>query len=123
MISHVRERVFVITTEDGDDLIVGYGIKLREPDSIASLILQRSPKFEHLLPPEERGVAVSYELHPSEDRQVLQSVSIKGVEVNIVTNAHVYRLDLSDVDAEESEEAVAVLKRMHGYGGFALRLR
>jgi hypothetical protein len=123
MTSHDRERVFVITTESGDDLVVGYGIRVREPDSIASLILQRTPKFEHLLPLEKRGVAVSYELDPRENRQVLQSVSIKGFEVNIVTNAHIYRLDLSDVDADESDEALAVLKRMHGYGGFALRLR
>ena len=45
-------------------LIVAYAIALEEHGEIASVILQRTPKYEQLLPQEERGVVVSHELYP-----------------------------------------------------------
>ena len=117
-----RERVAFITTEDGDDLIVAYAVDLDEAGEIASLILQRTPKYERLLLPEERGVLVSHELHPDREDELLLRIVVDGSEVDIETTVRGYRLDLSRVDRGGIEAATEVLRRMRRYGGFELDL-
>lgn len=117
-----RERVSFITTEDGDDLIVAYAVGLDEPGEIASLILQRTPKYEGFLLPEERGVRVSHELHPGREDELLLRIVVDGSEVDIETTVRGYRLDLSRVDRGDIEAATEVLRRMCRYGGFELDL-
>lgn len=123
MTSATREPVSFITLERGEDLIVAYAIALDDPGEIASLILQRTPKYEVLLPPEERGVAVSHELFPENDREMLRHILVEGSNVDIQTTVRTYLLDVSAVDSEESAESRKVLRQMHRYGGFELALR
>ena len=53
-------RVDFITTERGDDLIVSFAIVAGDfPGDILSLTLLRTPKYEFILDPDERGVSVS----------------------------------------------------------------
>ena len=56
--------VSFVTLEDGVDLIVSFAIADEEPGEIVSLILLRTPKYEALLPADERGVTVSHESFP-----------------------------------------------------------
>jgi hypothetical protein len=56
------EAVSFITTEDSDDLIVSFALEDDEPGEVVSLILLRTPKYESLLPENERGVSVSHEM-------------------------------------------------------------
>jgi hypothetical protein len=52
------EQVWFITSETGTDLIVSFAV--RNPhylEEIESLTLLRTPKYEHLLPPEKAGRA------------------------------------------------------------------
>ncbi|MEJ2205427.1 MAG: hypothetical protein P8170_15115 [Gemmatimonadota bacterium] len=118
-----RELVSFITTDDGDDLIVAYAVELEEPGEIASLILLRTPKYEGFLRPEERGVQVSHELHSDVEDELLLSIVVDGLQVDIETTVGGYRLDLSRVDRGEIEATTAVLRRMRRYGGFELDLR
>ena len=53
------EVVAFITIEEGDDLIVSFAIADEEPGEIVSLTLFRTPKYEFILPTDERGVSVS----------------------------------------------------------------
>lgn len=117
-----RDVVAVITTENDDDLIVGFGIALSEPGAIASLILQRTPKYEFLRPPDEGGVLVSHELHREEDFALLKSLVARGSQIDIETTVRNYRLDVSDVYPEDNAQARDVLRRMHKHGGFTLTL-
>jgi hypothetical protein len=119
-----REPVLLITTERGTDLVVGYAIPIGEPGEVASLVLVRTPMFERLLPPEDRGVSVSHELHSErgEQREVLKRIVVARDAVEIESTARTYHLDLSLVDAEEREEAESVIRRMHRHGGFELVL-
>ena len=117
-----RDQISFITTEATDDLIVAYAIPLDEPGHVASLILQLTPKYLFLLPPEERGVIVSHELHETADRDLLRSVTIKGPDVVIETTSRTYQLDISGVDQEDTVAAIAVLRQMRPYGGFALQI-
>ena len=59
------EPVWFITVKDEDkDLIVSFAIMLGEHGEVASLTLLRTPEYEVFLPPDERRVNVSHELHP-----------------------------------------------------------
>jgi hypothetical protein len=118
-----RERVSFISLEDGMDLVVAFAVALDDYAEIASLILQRTPKFEFILPPDERGVAVSHELHFDEDRDILRRIMVSGPRVDIETTRRSYRLDVSKVDAEEIAATRSVLKQMHAHGGFELHLK
>ncbi len=118
-----RELVSFITTQGADDLIVAYAIALDDAGEIASLILQRTPKYEIFLPPDERGVSVSHELHPRDDHELVRRVVVDGSHVDIETTTANYRLDVSAVDPEEAVHARQVLLRMHQYGGLELESR
>jgi hypothetical protein len=59
--------VSFITVQQGDDLIVSFAIADEEPGEIVSLILLRTPKYEFILPADERGVSVSHESFPEDD--------------------------------------------------------
>ena len=61
------DMVSFVTLQDGDDLIVSFAIADEEPGEIISLILLRTPKYEALLPVDERGVSVSHESFPEDD--------------------------------------------------------
>ena len=116
-----RESVLLITTEHGYDLVIGYAIPIGEPGAVISLVLQRTPAHEILLPPEERGVRVSHERYSSPEGERLRRVVLDGPKVDIETNVRSYSLDLSDVEPEEVAEARAVLAEMNRLGGFELR--
>ncbi|OFW18761.1 MAG: hypothetical protein A3H97_04290 [Acidobacteria bacterium RIFCSPLOWO2_02_FULL_65_29] len=62
--------VSFVTLQDGDDLIVSFAIADEEPGEIMSLILLRTPKYEALLPADERGVSVSHESLPENEDPV-----------------------------------------------------
>lgn len=115
-----REVVSFITAEIADDLVIGYAIALADPGEVVSLILQRTPKFEMLLPPEERGVAVSHEAFTDEQREFARRIVVRGRHVDIETTMRTYLIDLSDVEPAEVAAASNVLRRMHRHGGFAL---
>jgi hypothetical protein len=118
-----RELVSLITTQSADDLIVAYAIELDDAGGIASLILLRTPKYELFLPPDERGVSVSHELHPRDDHELVRRVAVGGSHVDMETTSATYRLDVSAVDPEEAVQARQVLLRMHQFGGFELENR
>lgn len=115
-----RESVSFISIDSDEDLVVGYAIATAEPGEVVSLILQRHPRFEMLLPPEERGVSVSHEAYPDNERELVTGITINGLHVDIATTVRVYQIDLSIVDPVEVADASKVLRRMHRYGGFRL---
>lgn len=123
MTSNAREPVSLITTENGDDLIVAYAIPVADDEEVVSLILQRTPKLETLFPPEDRGVFVSHELFPSEAHELATRIIVDGPHVDIETNIRTYRVDISGVDPGEVAEARKVLRLMVRAGGFKLELR
>jgi len=118
----LRESVSFISTETSDDLIVAYAIGAEDVYTMRSLILQRTPSLELLLPPEDRGVVVSHESFPDAERELLRSVVVRGSRVDFRSSLRRYELDLTDVDPEELAEARAVLLQMHRLGGFDLDL-
>jgi hypothetical protein len=117
-----REPVSFITIEDDEDLIVAFAVSMGQPGDIATVILHRT-KYDFLLPQEERGVVVSHERFPEQDRELARRIVVAGSDVDIESTVRTYLLDLSAVDPEELAEARRVLERMHQHGGFELVLR
>ena len=115
--------VSFVTLQDGDDLIVSFAIADEEPDEIISLILLRTPKYEALLPADERGVSVSHESFPEEDdRDRLRRLTMSGSVATIETIRTQYNLDVSDVDRRDLLEAERILRKMNFDQCFILEL-
>jgi hypothetical protein len=113
------ETVEFITTESGDDLIVSFAIAGRtDPVDVISLTLLRTPKFEFILEPEERGFSISHE-DILDDEDMLESIRWEGTTVRIVTRAgRRYVLDVrrvSDDDARQAKEVLAAMNADHAF--------
>jgi hypothetical protein len=91
-----------------------------EPGEVLSLILQRTPKYEGLLPPEERGVRVSHERYREHDEDFLRRVRLAGGLVEVETTSTRYRLDVARVEPAKLRRARRVLERMNFDRRFAL---
>ena len=99
-----------ITIDDADDLVVSFGLG---EHSSTSLTLLRTPKYESLIPEEERGVSVRTEASSFAEPEMLRSVCWSGNEVEIETTVRRYVLDVRSVIEVEMKEARAVLAKMN----------
>jgi hypothetical protein len=113
------ETVEFITTESGDDLIVSFAIAGRaDPVDVVSLTLLRTPKYEFILEPDERGVSISHE-DMLDDEDMLESIRWEGTTVRIATRAgRRYVLDVrrvSDEDARQAKEILAAMNADHAF--------
>ncbi len=114
------ERVAFITTEGGDDLIVSFAIA--DPadfTEVETLMLLWTPKYDHLLPPEERGVSVSFERHARDEDELALEVRDSANEqtVWLVTARRTYELDVRKVESDELSDMRKVLGEMSSRGG------
>ena len=106
-----------ITIDDADDLVVSFGLG---EHSSTSLTLLRTPKYESLIPEEERGVSVRTEASSFSEPELLRSVRWSGSEVEIQTSLRRYVLDVGSVDRAEMKEARVVLAKMNFDQCFAI---
>lgn len=116
------EPVSFMTNEDGEDLIVSFAVEDAAPGEVLSVILMRTPKFEHFLDPGERGVHVSHERYPDSDNELLHRIAFRGNAVEVRSTRRTYLLDVSRVDAAELKSARRILKRMNSDHSFELDL-
>ena len=115
------EPVSFLTIENSKDLIVSFAVALDDEGDVASLTLIRTPVYEPLLHPADRGVSVSHELDPEIEDERLRRIRIGRERVEITTTAHRhYILDVSRVDPEEMRDALKVLRKMNFDRNFEL---
>jgi hypothetical protein len=106
-------RVNFITTERGDDLIVSFAIASSDfPGDIFSLTLLRTPKYEFILDPDERGVSVSWE-EDEDDSELLLAVEYSGNVVKLNTTTRKFILDVSHVAHDDLGRMRKVLQKMN----------
>jgi hypothetical protein len=114
------ELVSFITTESGDDLIVSFAVmKPADFTEIESLTLLWTPKYDYLLPPEERGVSVSFERSAhGEDELVVEVRDCANEQAVWVTTARrTYELDVRKVEEDELADMRKVFGEMSRLGG------
>jgi len=106
----MAEHVPFLTVEDSDDLIVSFGLG---EYAATSLTLLRTPKYEYLLPEEERGVSVGSGSSGDLDKELLISVQWGAEIVQIKSTAQSYTLNIRAVDPTEIKQAKRVLRKMN----------
>jgi hypothetical protein len=114
------ENVTFITAESGDDLIVSFAVM--DPadfTEIENLMLQWTPKHDHLLPPEERGVSVSFERSAHDEDELVLEVRDSADEqtVWVATARRTYELDVRKVEPDELADMRKTLGEMSRLGG------
>jgi hypothetical protein len=105
-------RVDFITTEHDDDLIVSFAVTGDLPGGILSLTLLRTPKYEFILDPDERGVSVSWE-EDEDDSELLRGVDLSGDKVKLSTTRREFILDVSHVNDRELRRMRKILQKMN----------
>ena len=104
---------FISIENESVDLVLSFALE-DEALGIRSLILMRTPKFEHLIPEEERGVWVSLEgqeKYGENDMLVRAVLSSEAIE--ITTESGKYRVDLSKIDEEDFNSVYPFLQKMN----------
>ncbi|MEO6322391.1 MAG: hypothetical protein ABIR56_17040 [Polaromonas sp.] len=99
-----------LSVEDGDDLIVSFALG---EHASTSLTLLRTPKYEFILPEEERGVCVDSGSDGSDESELLVAVHWGSEFVSLKSTRREYQLDIRAVEADEIVEAKAVLAKMN----------
>jgi hypothetical protein len=112
-----------ITTETGTDLIVSFAIPRGDPGDIVSLTLLRTPKFEGLMEPAERGVSISRDDVPESEDDMLRALRWESTVVTMSTSGHRrYEVDVSHVEYEDIVAAKRILGMMNADGSFKLEI-
>ncbi len=115
------ELVEFISIDCGDDLIVAFAVA-DGAGGVVSFIMMRTPKYEGLLPPDERGVHVSHEDSGEDDDEWLKSITFTSDRVEVTSDCRDYAFDVSRVDDAEIISAAAALEKMNFDGRFALQV-
>ena len=106
-------KVDFITTEQKDDLIVSFAVAAGEsPGDILSLTLLRTPKYEFILDPEERGISVSWEEDDDEGEPLVAVERSKDL-VRLRTTRREFTLDVSRVNDDDLRRMCRVLRAMN----------
>jgi len=113
-------RVNFITTEQKDDLIVSFAVATDDfPGDILSLTLLRTPKYELILDPDERGVSVSWE-EDEDESDLLLTVERSRDMVKLKTTRREFVLEVSHVDDDDLSRMRKVLHMMNFDGAIQL---
>ena len=110
------ELVSFISTETGKDLILSFAVvDPEESTEIESLILLRTPVYEHILPPDERGVSVSFERYTDDEHDLLEEVrwNERAAILKLETQLREYELDLRKIDKSSLWKMRKLLKKMN----------
>ena len=107
------EKVQFLDIDDEEpDLILSFALD----DSglgIKSLVLQRTPKYEVLMPEDERGVHVSLEGDEDIERNLLVSIKIEAVTVTISTTQRTYKLDTINIEETQIKQMLYIIKKLN----------
>jgi hypothetical protein len=103
---------FISIEDDEPDLILSFALE-DEDSGVKSLILMRTPLYESILPPEERGVKVSMEGGSEDDRNMLEKITIDNNRVRIFTSEEKYEVDISAIEKFEYDEMTKFVKQLN----------
>ena len=113
-------QVDFMTIEQTDDLIVSFAVASGgSPGDVLSLTLLRTPKYEFILDPEERGISVSWE-QDEDENELLVAADITRDAVKLDTNRREFVLDVSRVSDGDLRRMRQVLRRMNSDGAIML---
>jgi len=114
------DTVNFITIDSGVDLVLAFSFDEGTLFGVDGFIIQRTPKFEMILRPDERGPSVDWT--DKDERILLKRVIVTPGEVFIETTRDNHTFDLSRISGEEYSDMVSVLKKMNFDNIFDLKI-
>ena len=108
-----------IEIETGTDRIVSYACG--DLDDIESVIVMRTPEYEHLLPRNERGAHVSCnEDIGARAFNMVREITVSGRRVRIKGSRRDFDIDCAGVEQEKWDDSLDLLRLMAADGAFVL---
>jgi len=114
------DSVNFLTIEEGDDLILAFSFDEGTRYGIEGYIIQRTPKFEMTLLPEEIGPSVDWT--DEDGRIVLTSVNVNRNQILIETTLDQQSFNISKISNNEYLEMTSILKKMNFDNIFDLKI-
>ncbi len=113
------DKVNFIMVEEDQDLVLSLSFDEGTEFGVEGFIVQRSPQFEFILAPEERGPSLDW---TDEDEIILvREVTLSKGEIKIKTKYREYAFDLSGLSRQDLQEMKAILKKMNFDNSFRLK--
>ncbi len=106
------DKVNFIHTEVGTDIIVSLSFDENTEFGIEGFTIIRTPKFEFILSPHERGGCINWD-EETDTREIIKEVPCKGNEITFVSNIRSYQFDISKVRQEEIDDFWKTIDRMN----------
>jgi len=100
------DKVAFVRLENSDDILISFSFEEGTRFGIGGFLIQRTPKYEYIFKPEERGASVSWD--EDDILVLLDEVYINRKQVSIKTKGKVeqYQFDLSDLSDDEYDDLV-----------------
>ena len=105
------DRVIFLTIEFGTDLILSFSFNEGTKYGIEGYSIHRTPKFEFIFEPEERGPCV--DITTNDRRMILRSVSFDRNSITLKADNGNEQFDISRIDDSEFTDMIKVLKKMN----------
>ena len=112
---------FVNIEDEEPDLVLSFALDDEEL-GVKSLILQRTPVYESLLPDYERGVQVSMEGDEEYENNLLKEIQIENGVVRLSALRRNYVVDTSRIGKEELEEMINFINKLNFDSSFKVNI-
>jgi hypothetical protein len=111
-----------INTEDGTDIIISLSFDDGTEFGIDGFTIIRTPKYEFILPPHERGACISWN-EETDIREIIKEITCIGNEITFVSQVKSYKFDISKVNDEEKRRLWKTIDKMNFDGSIYVNLK
>ena len=101
------DKVLFIYLENSDDIIISLSCEEGTEFGVGGFTIQRTPKYEFLLEPDERGASIEWE-EDDDIRILIDEAHLNKKEVKIKTKGKVrtYQFDITKLSNEEYKDLI-----------------
>ena len=101
------EKVLFIYLENSDDIIISFSCEEGTEFGVDGFTIQRTPKYEFLFEPNERGASIEWE-EDDDVRVLIDEVHLNKKEVKIKTKGKVrtYQFDITKLSDDEYKDLI-----------------
>jgi hypothetical protein len=106
------DRVNFIYTEVGTDIILSLSFDEDTEFGIEGFIMIRTPKYEFLLLPHERGASINWD-EEADTIDIIKEITCVGNEITFASTSRSYQFDISNLTKDEMNELWKTVDRMN----------
>ena len=106
------DNVNFIHTEVGTDIILSLSFDEGTEFGIEGFIIVRTPKYEFLLLPHERGASINWD-EETDTIEIIKEITCVGNEITFESTLRSYQFDISNLTKDEKNEPWKTVDRMN----------